>query len=378
MVFSQARKLAQEGVKLAKLANSVSFSQHDKLHKIERKLIVPLTEYDNFFNDVGFLFFERLSIVEKDFQKENKSLQDLSPDDLSLFYVTKFEAFLEATHASLELIDEGLQNIQKYKQFLDAKLSLDKLSQWWLSEDMPGLVYRWEKYFPEKLSMPENQGYVSDLKVAYQFLLNEAQGTQFNALKSQAHDISYLMSELERTLLNRDLVELTDLQLALNNALTDDRDKAHLDSLFHGLTDLLRDKPEQAFIHFRHLVFEAPEVNRFIHKEKLKLALQFNDEEMIVLCYEVLSQLSSEFIPAFANYWLIVKEPEKARLLLQDWVLLVPQDFDAQLKLLRALLMLADIAQARLLLNHLKAHFDQNPELTQMEVQLKQLEVLNG
>ena len=313
-----------------------------------------LCNYHEFFTSLGFLNFERLEILKKKFEQENKNLQDLSSDDLSLFYMTKFHAFLNTLKSIIFLVDEALTNLQKYKRFLEDDLSLEELKALWLCQGDPGLVYRWERYFPEKASLPVNKDQIEDLKKAYHFLLKEAQGDQLDKLKKQANNIVYLISELDRTVVNNDLEELIYLRSAFNNALEGVKDKKNIEQLFDGLSALYRGQQEQAYLLLKNLTFEDRETNLFLHKEKLKLALLFKDKEIIISSYETLSKLSSKFLPAFANYWLMTKVPEKALPLLLSWLSESPQDFEAQLKLLRVWLALTDFFQAKKLFVELK------------------------
>jgi hypothetical protein len=373
LLFSQAQKLAQEGLKLAQSIGNAYFLVQDKLHKIERKLIQSLVQDQVFFSAMGFLFFERLAVVEMSFKVNNKSLQALSGQELNLYYSTKFNAFLQTIIKITALIDNALIRLQSYKQFLDGTRPLDVLAKSWLSYNEPGMIYHWEMLFPEQAALEKNQATMSELKKAYQFLLEEAQSNQMDGLRAQAVDISYLLNELSRALQLSDKTELHSLEQAFVKAVETNKDKAGVVSLFNALQLSLRNDPESTLACFSTLCFDHPLLHQFMLTEKLKLALSLNQHDAIVAAYEALSVLSPEFLPAFANYWLVINQPQQALPLLQAYLQQKPEDLEAQLRLLRVWLALSDVEQATALLQRVKNSYPHNSELTQIELSLMKL-----
>jgi hypothetical protein len=375
LLFSQAQRLAQEGLKLAQSIDDGYFLSQDKLHKIERKLVQSVAKDQRFFSLMGFLFFERLVLLENYFKENNKSLQSLSGQDFNIYYSTKFNAFLKTSIKITAMIDDALIRLQSYKQFLDGTRPLDDLAKSWLSYGEPGMIYYWEMLFPEQAALEKNQVTMSELKNAYQFLLEEAQGNQMEKLRAQAFDIPYLLNELSRALQLSDQTELQNLEQAFVNAVETNDDKAGVVSLFNALRLNVRGDPESALLCFSTLQFDHKLLQKFMLTEKLKLALSLNQHDAIVATYESLSVLSPEFLPAFANYWLMMNQPQQALPLLQAYLQQQPEDLEAQLRLLRVWLALSDIEQASILLKRLKNNHPHNNELTQIELSLMKLGV---
>lgn len=370
LLFSQAQKLAQEGLKLAQSIHDGYFLSQDKLHKIERKLVQSVVQDQAFFSSMGFLFFERLAVLEMSFKVNNKSLQALSGQELNLYYSTKFNAFLKTIIKITAIIDDALIRLQSYKQFLDGTRPLDALAKSWLSYGEPGMIYHWEMLFPEQAALEKNQVTMSELKKAYQFLLEEAQGNQMEGLRAQAVDIPYLLNELARALQFSDQLELQNLEQAFVKAVETNDDKVGVVSLFNALQLGLRNDSKSALARFSTLCFDHPLVHQFMLTEKLKLALSLNQHDAIVATYEALSVLSPEFLPAFANYWLVMNQPQQALPLLQAYLQQKPEDLEAQLRLLRVWISLSDIEQATGLLQRLKNTHPHNSELIQIELSL--------
>jgi hypothetical protein len=328
---------------------------------------------------MGFLFFERLAVLEMSVKANNQSLQALSGPELNLYYSTKFNAFLQTLIKIIAFIDDALIRLQSYKQFLDGSRSLDALAKSWLSYNEPGMIYHWERLFPEQAMLEKNQVIINDLKQASHFLLEEAQGTQIEALRTQSVELPYLLSELERAMSLSDIAELKSLSEAFRKSLVSESEHRALTLLFEALLLILKQQDgDQALDYLMKVHFDSPLLQNFMLKEKLKLALQLQHYEAIVDTYRALCESAPEFLPAFANYWLIINQPQQALPLLQAHLQQQPEDLEAQLRLLRVWIALSDFTQANALLSQLKNRYPGNSELARLAMNLTNQESEHG
>jgi hypothetical protein len=368
-LFSQAIKLASEGVKLsrAEYDNEGAFVSA-KMHKVEKKLIALLLPSINFVTQLDYHAFSAVNRFEKHYQVGQK---ELSVATFIRYYQLKFTTFFDALTKAIAMIDGALQRALQHKRFLEGKLPLKQLAPVWIERGEPGMVYRWINAFPDKADLTENKVYVDQLIEAYRHFLFDAQGGQQQTFLKQASDIDFLLVETEKAVQLKDITELSHLSVALSKAVDLEEEKRAVSTLFYGLVSVIEQQLDKAMVAFDQTHFSRSELEVFLLKEKLKLSFVLNLHESIVDTYQKLCFLDPEFLLAFAGYWLAVNQPQEALFLLQGFLRLFPLDIEGHLRLFKSYIALRDHDAAELVYERLQVLMPNNPELFSLSEQLK-------
>jgi hypothetical protein len=372
-LFSLAQKLAADGLKLVETSTHIGFSGYDKIAKIERKLADSMRENDAFLGAVGFSFFEQFKLLEQQYHDSRKDLKSLSTGDYQQFYHVKFTAFYQSLQLIIQALDGGLERLQYRKRFLEASITLDKLEQHWFSSGEPGLINEWKKWFEKEAGKANNQAAIERLDQAYQHLLTEAEGTQLHVLSANAMDIDYLVAEVLKAMQQDNMAELGQLEIAITKAVHLESDKQQVSALFSGLTALLSGDSDQALVMWADIVFDYPRLQIFVLTERLKLALLLHRYDIVEAIYVSLCLLAPVFRASFAKYYLTQKQPERALVLLQQYLVDMPDDQEARIQLVKTLLTLSEAhyqQQAQALLFELRQELPHNPELALLSKQV--------